>query len=194
MLSTGVALIEIIPNIAWVRKTDHWFLLRSCAFLAALATAGCSVSVPLAGFVDMEPLGSVKTPAPVADAALEPSPDSLDMAGLKAMTQKSAPSQIKGEHLSAYVAAEDMPAAHAALHAALEASDGMRNVAWSSAKTGVQGSFASLESKAAAGCRNFISVVYMKNNINSKTMQGTACHSTKGLWTIKNLAPMVKTG
>eukprot|EP01037_Dinobryon_pediforme_P009636 gene9636-9713_t len=195
----GVALVKIISNIECRRKVDPQFFAGPCLFVAAFLMAGCSVSMPLGGLADITPLGSIKKTVPMNDAKLEPSADSLDMTSLGSLAPKASPSKqpivLSGSPslLSNYIDHADVPSAHSALNAALDPKRPIQSVAWSNPQTGSSGAFVPVETKAAEGCKNFLSVVHPKANLPAKTMQGTACHDENGRWTVRNLAPATKT-
>jgi surface antigen len=184
-------LIEIISNIQYAHKAGQWLFTRQHALAVAFLLTGCSVSVPLGGLVDMTPTGSLRKQPQQADARLEPGKESLDMVSLGSLAVKPKQPDLTENLLSASIDPEDMFAARSALDAALNAKNGLRTVVWTNPETGAGGSFTSLDSKTAAGCKKFASSLRFLDGTATQTAQGMACLDNRGLWTIQNLAPIV---
>ena len=142
----------------------------------------------------MTPLGSVNKAAAVADARSEPDSRSLDMASLGTMAPKQAPSDATQALLTAYLDPPDMLAARSALDSALNAQNGPRTVVWANPGTSSGGSFTPLSQKTEAGCKAFLSDIHTAAALHPQSLQGTACLGRNGLWTIRNLASVDKTG
>ena len=142
----------------------------------------------------MTPLGSFNKTAGVADAHSDPDSHSLDMVTLGTLAPRHPAPDATQALLTAYLDPSDMLAARSALDSALNAQNGPRTVVWANPGTSSGGSFTPLSQKTEAGCKAFLSDIHTAAALHPQSLQGTACLGRNGLWTIRNLASVDKTG
>jgi surface antigen len=150
------------------------YLMPLAIMACGLATAGCSITLPVMGWASYE-----DEPAAARTTASISAPMAIAPQAQKAKMAAAFPRDL-GE--------EDLRRAHGALALALDPQGNGKNVSWDNPQSGMKGLITPLGSpylKADEICRDFVAATALQTGpLNQK---GVACRPSGGDWAIKSM-------